>query len=407
MAMRLMGEQFVTGETIAEALANARKLEEKGFRYSYDMLGEAALTEKDAQAYMVSYQQAIHAIGKASNGRGIYEGPGISIKLSALHPRYSRAQYDRVMEEVVPAPAMSLTLLARQYDVGINIDAEEADRLEISLDLLEKLCFEPELAGWNGIGFVIQAYQKRCPMVIDYLTGLAQRSRRRLMIRLVKGAYWDSEIKRAQMDGLEDYPVYTRKVYTDVSYLACARKLLAVPNLIYPQFATHNAHTLAAIYNWPGNNYYPGQYEFQCLHGMGEPLYEQVVGKIAEGKLNRPCRIYAPVGTHETLLAYLVRRLLENGANTSFVNRIADTTLPLDELVADPVTAVEALAAKEGQVGLPHPHIALPRNLYGEKRVNSAGLDMSNEHRLASLSSALLQSAQHKRSGAADDLMPH
>ncbi|MBB7278111.1 proline dehydrogenase family protein [Escherichia coli] len=301
MAMRLMGEQFVTGETIAEALANARKLEEKGFRYSYDMLGEAALTAADAQAYMVSYQQAIHAIGKASNGRGIYEGPGISIKLSALHPRYSRAQYDRVMEELYPR-LKSLTLLARQYDIGINIDAEEADRLEISLDLLEKLCFEPELAGWNGIGFVIQAYQKRCPLVIDYLIDLATRSRRRLMIRLVKGAYWDSEIKRAQMDGLEGYPVYTRKVYTDVSYLACAKKLLAVPNLIYPQFATHNAHTLAAIYQLAGQNYYPGQYEFQCLHGMGEPLYEQVTGKVADGKLNRPCRIYAPVGTHETLL---------------------------------------------------------------------------------------------------------
>ncbi|MFB5745614.1 trifunctional transcriptional regulator/proline dehydrogenase/L-glutamate gamma-semialdehyde dehydrogenase [Cedecea sp. S5-13] len=395
MAMRLMGEQFVTGETIAEALANARKLEEKGFRYSYDMLGEAALTAADAQAYMVSYQQAIHAIGKASNGRGIYEGPGISIKLSALHPRYSRAQYDRVMEELYPR-LKSLTLLARQYDVGINIDAEEADRLEISLDLLEKLCFEPELAGWNGIGFVIQAYQKRCPFVIDYLVDLATRSRRRLMIRLVKGAYWDSEIKRAQVDGLEGYPVYTRKVYTDISYLACAKKLLAVPNLIYPQFATHNAHTLAAIYNLAGQNYYPGQYEFQCLHGMGEPLYEQVVGKVADGKLNRPCRIYAPVGTHETLLAYLVRRLLENGANTSFVNRIADATLPLDELVADPVSAVEAMAVKEGQPGLPHPKIALPKALYGAERSNSSGLDLANEHRLASLSSALLNSAAQK-----------
>ncbi|MDU5827541.1 MAG: trifunctional transcriptional regulator/proline dehydrogenase/L-glutamate gamma-semialdehyde dehydrogenase [Mixta calida] len=392
MAMRLMGEQFVTGETIAEALANARKLEEKGFRYSYDMLGEAALTASDAKAYLVSYQQAIHAIGKASNGRGIYEGPGISIKLSALHPRYSRAQYQRVMEELYPI-LKSLTLLARSYDIGINIDAEEADRLELSLDLLEKLCFEPELEGWNGIGFVIQAYQKRCPFVIDSLIDLAQRSRRRLMIRLVKGAYWDSEIKRAQMEGLEGYPVYTRKVYTDISYLACARKLLAVPNLIYPQFATHNAHSLAAIYHMAGNNYYPGQYEFQCLHGMGEPLYEQVTGKVADGKLNRPCRIYAPVGTHETLLAYLVRRLLENGANTSFVNRIADNTLPLDELVADPVQLVERLAATEGAIGLPHPKIPLPRDLYGDKRPNSAGLDLANEHRLASLSSALLSSA--------------
>ncbi|PKH26441.1 trifunctional transcriptional regulator/proline dehydrogenase/L-glutamate gamma-semialdehyde dehydrogenase [Enterobacterales bacterium CwR94] len=391
MAMRLMGEQFVTGETIAEALANARKMESKGFRYSYDMLGEAALTAQDAKAYLLSYQQAIHAIGKASNGRGIYEGPGISIKLSALHPRYSRAQYDRVMEELYPI-LKSLTLLARSYDIGINIDAEEADRLEISLDLLEKLCFEPELEGWNGIGFVIQAYMKRCPFVIDELIELAQRSRRRLMIRLVKGAYWDSEIKRAQVEGLEGYPVYTRKVYTDISYLACARKLLAVPNLIYPQFATHNAHTLAAIYQLAGNNYYPGQYEFQCLHGMGEPLYEQVVGKIADGKLNRPCRIYAPVGTHETLLAYLVRRLLENGANTSFVNRIADATLPIDDLVADPVSAVEKLGMQEGVVGLPHPKIPLPRDLYGSKRANSTGLDMANEHRLASLSSALLNS---------------
>ncbi|MFJ2973327.1 trifunctional transcriptional regulator/proline dehydrogenase/L-glutamate gamma-semialdehyde dehydrogenase [Kluyvera sp. NPDC087067] len=395
MAMRLMGEQFVTGETIAEALANARKLEDKGFRYSYDMLGEAALTAADAQAYMVSYQQAIHAIGKASNGRGIYEGPGISIKLSALHPRYSRAQYDRVMDELYPR-LKSLTLLARQYDIGINIDAEEADRLEISLDLLEKLCFEPELAGWNGIGFVIQAYMKRCPFVIDYLIDLATRSRRRLMIRLVKGAYWDSEIKRAQMDGLEGYPVYTRKVYTDVSYLACAKKLLAAPSQIYPQFATHNAHTLAAIYQLAGQNYYPGQYEFQCLHGMGEPLYEQVVGKVADGKLNRPCRIYAPVGTHETLLAYLVRRLLENGANTSFVNRIADSSLPLDELVADPVQAVEKMALQEGTAGLPHPKISLPRELYGSGRVNSAGLDLANEHRLASLSSSLLNSALQK-----------
>ena len=392
MAMRLMGEQFVTGETISEALANARKLEDKGFSYSYDMLGEAALTAKDAQAYLVSYQQAIHAIGKASNGRGIYEGPGISIKLSALHPRYSRAQYERAMNELYPV-LKSLTLLARSYDIGINIDAEEADRLELSLDLLEKLCFEPELEGWNGIGFVIQAYQKRCPMVIDALIDIAQRSRRRLMIRLVKGAYWDSEIKRAQMEGLEGYPVYTRKVYTDISYLACARKLLAVPNLIYPQFATHNAQTLAVIYQMAGNNYYPGQYEFQCLHGMGEPLYEQVVGKVGDGKLNRPCRIYAPVGTHETLLAYLVRRLLENGANTSFVNRIADNTLQIEDLIADPVEEVEKLARAEGAVGLPHPKIPLPRDLYGKDRQNSAGLDMANEHRLASLSSALLNSA--------------
>ena len=210
MAMRLMGEQFVTGETIAEALANAANLEAKGFRYSYDMLGEAALTEEDAKRYLASYEQAIHAIGKASHGRGIYEGPGISIKLSALHPRYSRAQYERVMDELYPT-LLGLTQLAKQYDIGINVDAEEADRLELSLDLLERLCFEPSLSGWNGIGFVIQAYQKRCPYVIDYVIDLAKRSRHRLMIRLVKGAYWDSEIKLAQVNGLEGYPVYTRR----------------------------------------------------------------------------------------------------------------------------------------------------------------------------------------------------
>ncbi|MFI3047344.1 trifunctional transcriptional regulator/proline dehydrogenase/L-glutamate gamma-semialdehyde dehydrogenase [Pseudomonas coronafaciens] len=394
MAMRLMGEQFVTGETIGEALANASRFEAKGFRYSYDMLGEAALTEHDAQKYLASYEQAIHSIGKASHGRGIYEGPGISIKLSALHPRYSRAQYERVMEELYPR-LLALTLLAKQYDIGLNIDAEEADRLELSLDLLERLCFEPQLTGWNGIGFVIQAYQKRCPYVIDYVIDLARRSRHRLMIRLVKGAYWDSEIKRAQVEGLEGYPVYTRKVYTDVSYIACARKLLAAPEVIYPQFATHNAHTLAAIYQIAGQNYYPGQYEFQCLHGMGEPLYEQVVGKVADGKLNRPCRVYAPVGTHETLLAYLVRRLLENGANTSFVNRIADHSISIQELVADPVSQIERMATQEGGFGLPHPRIPLPRDLYGSERANSSGIDMANEHRLASLSSALLATAHN------------
>ncbi|WP_219210088.1 trifunctional transcriptional regulator/proline dehydrogenase/L-glutamate gamma-semialdehyde dehydrogenase [Variovorax boronicumulans] len=391
MAMRLMGEQFVTGETIGKALANAGKLEARGFRYSYDMLGEAALTDADALRYMASYEQAIHAIGMAASGAGIYRGPGISIKLSALHPRYSRAQYPRVMDELYPR-LLTLTLLARKYDIGLNIDAEEADRLELSLDLLERLCHEPGLAGWNGIGFVIQAYQKRCAGVIAYLIDLARRSRHRLMVRLVKGAYWDSEIKRAQIDGLEDYPVYTRKVHTDVSYLACARQLLAAPEAVYPQFATHNAHTLAAIYHLAGQNYYEGQYEFQCLHGMGEPLYDQVVGPLDEGRLGRPCRIYAPVGSHQTLLAYLVRRLLENGANTSFVNRIADKSLSIEALVADPVKAVEAQGKADGRTGLPHPRIPLPRDLY-PGRANAPGLDLSNEQRLASLSSALLHTA--------------
>ncbi len=390
MAMRLMGEQFVTGENISEALANSRKYEARGFRYSYDMLGEAATTEADALRYYASYEQAIHAIGKAAGGRGIYEGPGISIKLSALHARYSRAQQERTMSELLPR-VRALAVLARRYDIGLNIDAEEADRLELSLDLLEALCFDPELQGWNGIGFVVQAYQKRCPFVIDYIVDLARRSRHRIMVRLVKGAYWDTEIKRAQVDGLEGYPVYTRKIYTDVSYLACAKKLLGAPDAVYPQFATHNAYTLAAIYHLAGQNYYPGQYEFQCLHGMGEPLYEEVTGPLAAGKLNRPCRVYAPVGTHETLLAYLVRRLLENGANTSFVNRIADETIPVSELVTNPVDD----AAKVVPPGAPHTKIPLPRDLYGNERLNSMGLDLSNEHRLASLSSALLASAHH------------
>lgn len=388
MAMRLMGEQFVTGETISEALANSRKFEARGFRYSYDMLGEAATTEADAQRYYAAYEQAIHAIGKAAGGRGIYEGPGISIKLSALHPRYARGQQERVMTELLPR-VRALALLARQYDIGLNIDAEEADRLELSLDLLEALCFDPELAGWNGIGFVVQAYQKRCPYVIDYIVDLARRSRRRVMVRLVKGAYWDSEIKRAQTDGLEGYPVYTRKIYTDISYLACAKKLLDAPDAVYPQFATHNAYTLAAIYQMAGQNYYPGQYEFQCLHGMGEPLYEEVTGR---DKLNRPCRVYAPVGTHETLLAYLVRRLLENGANTSFVNRIADHNVSIDELIVSPMDE----AAQVVPVGAPHAKIPLPRELFGAERANSAGFDLSNEQRLASLSAALLSSAHQQ-----------
>ncbi|MFN7856563.1 MAG: trifunctional transcriptional regulator/proline dehydrogenase/L-glutamate gamma-semialdehyde dehydrogenase [Acidovorax sp.] len=394
MAMRMMGEQFVTGETIEEALHNARTMESEGFRYSYDMLGEAALTRADAQRYYQSYEQAIHAIGKASAGRGIYEGPGISIKLSALHPRYSRAQFGRVMDELYPL-VLRLTDLARHYDIGLNIDAEEADRLELSLDLLERLCHEPTLEGWNGIGFVIQAYQKRCPFVIDYVIDLAHRTHRRLMVRLVKGAYWDSEIKRAQVDGLEDYPVYTRKVHTDISYIACAKKLLAAPEAVYPQFATHNAETVATIYHLAGSNFYAGQYEFQCLHGMGEPLYEQVVGAIGDGKLGRPCRIYAPVGTHETLLAYLVRRLLENGANTSFVNRIADETIALDELVQSPVDAVDALAATEGQAGLGHPRIALPPGLYGAHRANARGLDLSSENTLTALGASLQGAAEH------------
>jgi RHH-type proline utilization regulon transcriptional repressor/proline dehydrogenase/delta 1-pyrroline-5-carboxylate dehydrogenase len=380
MAMRMMGEQFVTGQTIDEALANSRKMEARGFRYSYDMLGEAATTADDAARYFRDYEQAIHAIGKASAGRGIVDGPGISVKLSALHPRYGRSQRVRVMSELLERLAV-LTRLARDYDIGLNIDAEEADRLDLSLDLLEALCFEPALSGWNGIGFVVQAYQKRAPFVLDAVIDLARRSGHRLMVRLVKGAYWDSEIKRAQVDGLEDFPVFTRKAHTDISYLACARKLLGARDAVFPQFATHNAYTLAAVCSMAGGDFRVGDYEFQCLHGMGEPLYEEVVGS---NRMNRPCRIYAPVGTHETLLAYLVRRLLENGANTSFVNRINDPAMPVDALIADPVAAAD---------GTPHPAITLPRRLFGTVRDNSAGFDFSNEQTLATLSDALVANA--------------
>ncbi|MBS0223238.1 MAG: trifunctional transcriptional regulator/proline dehydrogenase/L-glutamate gamma-semialdehyde dehydrogenase [Proteobacteria bacterium] len=377
IAMRLMGEQFVAGQTIEEAVARARKPEAQGFRYSYDMLGEAAATAEDAERYYASYDAAIRAIGAASDGRGIYEGPGISIKLSALHPRYSRAQRDRVLAELMPR-VTELAVLARQFDIGLNIDAEEADRLELSLELLEAICFEPRLSGWNGIGFVVQAYQKRAPFVLDYVIDLARRSKHRLMIRLVKGAYWDSEIKRAQMDGLEGFPVFTRKIYTDVSYVACARKLLGAVDVVYPQFATHNALTLATIHAMAGQNYYQGQYEFQCLHGMGEPLYEEVVPR---SKLNRPCRVYAPVGSHETLLAYLVRRLLENGANSSFVNQIGNPNYPLEKLLADPVESANELTP----LGRPHDRIALPADLFGNERRNSDGFDFSNELALQKL----------------------
>ncbi|HEX9473162.1 MAG TPA: trifunctional transcriptional regulator/proline dehydrogenase/L-glutamate gamma-semialdehyde dehydrogenase, partial [Steroidobacteraceae bacterium] len=389
LGLRLMGEKFVCGQTIEEALANSRKLEAKGFRHSFDMLGEAATTAADAQRYFDAYLHAIHAIGRSGGGRGVLAGPGISVKLSALHPRYSRAQLGRVMNELLPR-LQELALLARHYDIGLNIDAEEADRLEISLDLLEALCLDPRLQGWNGIGFVLQAYQKRCHSAIDWVIDLARRSGHRLMVRLVKGAYWDSEIKRAQVDGYADFPVFTRKLYTDVSYLACARKLLDAPDAVFPQFATHNAHTLAAVMSMGGEPFHDGQYEFQCLHGMGEPLYEQVVGP---RRLNRPCRIYAPVGTHETLLAYLVRRLLENGANSSFVHRILDPQVAIAELIADPVQVASAIEP----VGAPHPQILLPRALFGAERANSMGLDLSDEQQLARLSESLRASAPERR----------
>ncbi len=391
LAMRLLGRQFVTGKTIEEALEHARPLEERGFLYSFDMLGEAALTEEDAANYMDAYERAIEAVGIASSEPTIYEAGGISVKLSALHPRYSYTQMERVKGELYPR-LRKLALLAIQQGIGFNIDAEEADRLEPSLDLFEMLANDSALGRWQGLGFVVQAYQKRAPFVIDYLIDLAERTKRRLMVRLVKGAYWDSEIKRAQVDGLSGYPVYTQKSYTDVCYLACAKRLLARRDVIFPQFATHNAHTLAAIYHMAGPEFQVGDYEFQCLHGMGEALYSHVVG---EKNLNRPCRIYAPVGSHETLLAYLVRRLLENGANTSFVHQLANEKIPIEELIGDPV----AEAARLG--GAPHPLIALPRDLFGVERKNSKGLDLSDTGPRADLERAVSGSA-----GASYDAEP-
>ncbi len=385
-AMRVFGEQFVCGQTIDAALANARALEARGYRYSYDMLGEAAATAEDAERYLASYEAALRAIGAASRGRGIYEGPGLSIKLSALHPRYARSQRRRVMGELYPR-LKRLAALARELDVGINIDAEESERLDLSLDLLETLCRDPELAGWNGVGFVVQAYQKRAYATLGWIIELARATKRRIMLRLVKGAYWDSEVKRTQVEGLEGFAVFTRKIHSDVAYIACARQLLEAPDAIFPQVATHNARTLATVHAMAGKNFYAGQYEFQCLHGMGEPLYNQIVGKGGDA---RPCRVYAPVGSHETLLAYLVRRLLENGANTSFVNRIADASVSVDELIEDPVEAAKALVP----VGAPHPKIVLPRDLFAPERANSAGLDLSNEARLAALGQALEQSVK-------------
>ncbi len=383
-AMKMMGNQFVIGETIGDALDRARKQEHRGFTYSYDMLGEAAMTMCDADRYFAAYERAIHAIGQAAAKRGICDGPGISIKLSALHPRYSRSQLDRVMGELLPR-VRSLALAAKQYDIGFNIDAEEADRLEISLDVFEALRMDPRFDGWNGLGFVVQAFGKRCPFVIDWLIDVAKRSGHRVMVRLVKGAYWDSEIKRTQVEGLSDFPVFTRKAHTDVSYIACARRLLAARQHVFPQFATHNAQTIATILHLAGDRFAKGDYEFQCLHGMGEALYAGIVGS---STFDRPCRIYAPVGTHDTLLAYLVRRLLENGANSSFVNRIWDADVSVDELVADPVQ--EALAIDPP--GSAHPLIKLPADMYPD-RANSRGLDLSDDNTLIKLTAHLQASA--------------
>jgi RHH-type proline utilization regulon transcriptional repressor/proline dehydrogenase/delta 1-pyrroline-5-carboxylate dehydrogenase len=371
-AMRILARQFVMGRTIEEALDHARPAEAEGYRHSYDMLGEAAHTAADAARYFASYQNAITAIGAAAAGRAVEAAPGISVKLSALHPRYEMAQRERVLAEMTPS-LLAFAGEARNAGIGFTIDAEEADRLDLSLDLIEALALSPELAGWDGFGLAVQAYQKRALPLIDWLADLARRGRRRLMVRLVKGAYWDSEIKRSQERGLDGYPVYTRKVATDVSYLAAARRLLDARSVFYPQFATHNAHTVAAMLELAGNR---PDWEFQRLHGMGEALYDEIVGA---DHFDRPCRIYAPVGSHEELLAYLVRRLLENGANTSFVNRIVDDKQPIEEIVADPVARLAGLAQK------PHPRIPLPADLYPPARRNSRGIDLTDPRALVAL----------------------
>jgi len=361
-AMRILGRQFVMGRTIEEALSRSRDDETHGYRHSFDMLGEAARTMADADRYFDLYSMAIKAIGGARRGRGVYATPGISVKLSALHPRYELAQHDRVMAELLPR-VKDLALKAKAAGIHLTADAEEADRLDLSLDIIEAVFRDPALDGWEGFGLAVQAYQKRALPLVGWLEELARTAGRRLMVRLVKGAYWDSEIKRAQERGLDGYPVFTRKASTDVSYLACARRLLAARDVFYPMFATHNAHTVAAILEMAGDRQ---GFEFQRLHGMGEPLYHQVVAP------DMPCRIYAPVGSHEDLLAYLVRRLLENGANSSFVNRIQDEQVPVAAIVADPVARVAALPVK------PHPRIPLPRDLFGIERRNSDGVDLSD-----------------------------
>ncbi|MGH6892904.1 MAG: bifunctional proline dehydrogenase/L-glutamate gamma-semialdehyde dehydrogenase PutA, partial [Dongiaceae bacterium] len=379
-AMKILGRQFVMGRDIDEALERAEAMERKGYRYSYDMLGEAARTADDAERYFDAYMKAIAAIGRAGAGRGPIKSPGISVKLSALHPRYEMAQRRRTLDELAPR-LVELAKAAKVVDIGFTIDAEEAERLDLSLDVIEAVSGHAALGGWGGLGLAIQAYQKRCLPLIDWLGDLARRHRRRLMVRLVKGAYWDSEIKMSQERGLSGYPVFSRKASTDVSYLACARRLLADAGAFYPQFATHNAHSLAAIVEMAGGEAAArDRLEFQRLHGMGEALYDQVTPAEAMGI---PCRVYAPVGSHEDLLAYLVRRLLENGANTSFVNRIVDEKAPLDEIVADPIVRVRKLPQ------IPHPRIPLPRDLYGSERKNSAGVDLSDPDVLTPLAAAL------------------
>jgi RHH-type transcriptional regulator, proline utilization regulon repressor / proline dehydrogenase / delta 1-pyrroline-5-carboxylate dehydrogenase len=371
-AMRVLGRHFVLGQTIEGAIRRAREAEQNGYRYSYDMLGEAARTMADAERYQRAYQGAIAAIVDAARGDDLMARPGISIKLSALHPRYELAQHRRLEAELLPR-VLELLAQARAGNISVAIDAEESDRLEPSLDLFARLAAAPELAGWDGLGLAVQAYQKRAIHVIAWLDDLARRQRRRIPVRLVKGAYWDSEIKRAQEQGLEQYPVFTRKLATDVSYLACARRLLAGSETFYPQFATHNAQTLASIVEFAGER---RDFEFQRLHGMGEALYEDLRDGDAR---DIPCRVYAPVGSHQDLLPYLVRRLLENGANTSFVNRILDAAIPLESLIGDPTIQLARIEPKA------NPKIPLPPALYGTRRKNSRGIDLADPDELAAL----------------------
>jgi len=372
-AMRELGRHFVLGTNINKARKRARELENQAYTYSYDMLGEAARTDDDARRYHLSYSDAINALAKDCKHRDSRDNPGISIKLSALHPRYEMGQQQRVIDELVPR-VESLAMLACSANMGFNIDAEEADRLDISLDVIEIILSNPALRGWDGFGIVVQAFGKRAAPVLDWLYALAQRLDRKIMVRLVKGAYWDTEIKRSQVLGLADYPVFTRKVNTDVSYLACAGKLLSMTDRIYPQFATHNAHSVAAVLNLADGQ---DNFEFQRLHGMGEALHDHV-----HRNHKARCRIYAPVGEHQDLLAYLVRRLLENGANSSFVNQIVDTSITPESIARDPVSASEELK------NLRNPHIPMPADLYGSARRNSMGWDITDLTTLQALEQA-------------------
>jgi RHH-type proline utilization regulon transcriptional repressor/proline dehydrogenase/delta 1-pyrroline-5-carboxylate dehydrogenase len=368
-AMRLLGSHFVLGQTIAEALERAAA--HRALRYSFDMLGEGARTADDAERYFAAYRQAVDAMGALAGNAELPDRPGISVKLSALHPRYEPLSREAVVEELAPKVA-DLARRAKAHALNFTIDAEEADRLEMSLEVAGRVAADPALAGWDGFGLAVQAYLKRAPAVIDWILDLAKTLGRRFMIRLVKGAYWDAEIKRAQERGLADYPVFTRKAMTDLCYLACARRLLAARPLIYPQFATHNALTVATLIEEAGG---VAGYEFQRLHGMGEALYEAVLA----GWPGAACRVYAPVGSHRDLLAYLVRRLLENGANSSFVSAAADASVPVSEILARPQRTI-------GQAGnARRPRIPLPRDLYAPSRRNSAGIEFGDRAALEAL----------------------